>query len=396
MSFYQILGGVAAGVALAGGIFYSQVSSRSSRKGIPEKMKAVMLVKDVDFNKQAEGTFEVQEIAVPVPKKGEVLVKIERSPINPSDIGNMKGSYDKTIAARTKPYQLGFEGAGTVVQTGGGLMGWLHSGKRVAVCAPAMGIWAEYCVVPALNCIDLPDDVSFEEGCSCFVNPMTVIAFLKISTDKKAKAIVHTAAASQLGKMLIRLAPSYGIELINVVRKPEQKDELLAMGAKHVLLSSDAKFTETLKAKCSELKATLAFDAISGESSKDMFDALPLGGEVFVYGGLSTKPAGPFETGALISTGKSVRGFYLGAWLPKQPLWVKASLLKQVAKHIKNELRSEIAAVYPMTHTRQALMSYVQNMSAGKILIAPPLAEPVIKKAGAATAAAGSGGDRKN
>lgn len=383
MSFYQILAGAATGAAVVGGLLYSRISGASSRAGIPEKMKAVMLVKNIDFKAAGEGSFEVQTIATPVPKPGQVLVKVERSPINPSDIGNMKGSYDKTIKARTLPYQLGFEGSGTVVQSGGGVMAWWMNGKRVAMCQPQMGVWAEYVVVPALNCLELPANVSFEEGCSCFVNPLTVIAFLTMANQRGVKAIVHTAAASQLGKMLVRMAPHYGVTVICVVRKAEHVKELTDLGAKHVLNSDEKDYDEKLKSITEQLKATLAFDAISGASAAQLFNQLPVNSEVVVYGGLSQQSAGPFETGALISTGKRVSGFYLGSFLPKQSLLTQAGMLKTVAKHVKVELRTEVAQAYPMEQTKDALMSYVKNMSGGKVVIAPSLAAAAAAGAGA-------------
>jgi len=232
--------------------------------------------------------------------------------------------------------------------------------------------------------LELPSDVSYEEGCSAFVNPLTVISFLEIANTKGCKTIVHTAAASQLGKMLLRIAPHYGVEVICTVRKAEQIDEIVRAvpSAKRdlILLSTDAKFDDSLRELAKQKKATLAFDAIAGDSTTQLLKALPNNSDVYVYGGLSGRPVASFDAGEVLTTGKTVRGFYLPLYLGRKSLMGKAAMIRSVRKHLKNELRTEVAAAYPLEETADAFVDYIQNMTAGKITIAPTVEKRVLNK----------------
>ncbi|KAF0682576.1 Aste57867_25308 [Aphanomyces stellatus] len=148
-----------------------------SSTAIPTKMRALFLVKRVtDFNQvDLASCFEVREVDVPTPTSGQVLVKVECSPINPSNLSILKGEYSDSSKSPL-PSLLGTEASGTVVASGGGFFAWTMLGKRVGVFGNE-GMWAEYVCVNALSCVSLPDDVSFEGGASCFVNPLTVVAW---------------------------------------------------------------------------------------------------------------------------------------------------------------------------------------------------------------------------
>jgi NADPH2:quinone reductase len=162
----------------------------------------------------------VKEVPMPVPRSGEVLVRMEAAPINPSDLGVLTGNYG---AIKNPPFIPGFEGSGTVVLNGGGILGWRIMGKRVSTVAGETtdGTWAEYMVTDAKSCIPIPDAVSFENGACAVVNPLTVEMFMDYTTRQKHRAIIHTAAASQLGKMMVRTCQQKRIPLINIVRRPE-------------------------------------------------------------------------------------------------------------------------------------------------------------------------------
>lgn len=149
-------------------------------------------------------SLEIKELPVPVPKEGQVLIKMEASPINPSDLGYVGGNYRAT--GKVLPSVPGFEGSGTIVQSGGGIIGWSLVGKRVAVAAPDNldGTWAEYMVTDAKRCLPIPNEISFEEAASTFVNPLTCAAMLEIAKAGKHKSVIQTAACSQLGRMNIR------------------------------------------------------------------------------------------------------------------------------------------------------------------------------------------------
>ena len=236
----------------------------------------------------SDGVIELRlaDVPVPTPRAGEVLIRVEAAPINPSDLALLLSVADVTQAKSagtdehpvvTMPLppaamgmlagrigqalDVGNEGAGTVVAAGDsdghGLVG-----RRVAAAGGAM--YADYQVVPVALCMPLPDGVSAREGASSFVNPMTALAMTEVMRRDGAKALVHTAAASNLGRMLQRICAADGIPLINVVRKPEQQAILKDIGADYALNSQDADFMKQLIAACSETQATLAFDAVGG------------------------------------------------------------------------------------------------------------------------------------
>lgn len=136
---------------------------------------------------------------------------------------------------------MGFEGSGVVAENGGGLMGWGLVGKKVAIAAQRenQGTYAQYIVVKAGECLPLSDDTSFEQGSMCIVNPLTVIGMLDMVKQRKQKCVVITAAASALGRMINRVFPKEGVEVINIVRKQEQVDLLKKEGAKYILNSTE-------------------------------------------------------------------------------------------------------------------------------------------------------------
>jgi NADPH2:quinone reductase len=168
----------------------------------------------------------VKEIPIPKPGNGHVLVKVEASPINPSDLMYMQGSYARQMKYPAVP---GFEGSGVVVENGGGLVGWGILNKRVSF-ANEGGAYAEYVVVEASKCLVIGDDLSFTETATAFVNPLTTLCFHDIVKSGNHRAVIHTAAASQLGRMMVRYFASE-IPIICLVRKQDQRDILIKEGA---------------------------------------------------------------------------------------------------------------------------------------------------------------------
>ena len=222
---------------------------------VPEKMLAVR-------QHEAGGKLVIETVDVPQPSPGEVLVRMAASPINPSDLAVVKGGY----LSRGYPFTPGLEGSGIVVSSGGGLLPGLRKGKRVA-CSPnpeGDGTWAEFMKTSALRTVPLPPSVSLEQGAMMLFNPMTAMAFIHLAKKEKHPAIINNAAASSLGKMLIRLSAQYGISLINIVRKEQHVDELKGMGAIHVLNSSSVSFESDLRQLSGQLEATLILDAVTG------------------------------------------------------------------------------------------------------------------------------------
>eukprot|EP01094_Clydonella_sp_ATCC50884_P006324 TRINITY_DN1540_c0_g1_i2.p1 TRINITY_DN1540_c0_g1~~TRINITY_DN1540_c0_g1_i2.p1 ORF type:complete len:396 (+),score=137.99 TRINITY_DN1540_c0_g1_i2:161-1189(+) len=338
-------------------------------------MKVGLLKKFVQKHSANEsdyaGCFEVAQQEVPKPSAGQVLVQIHRSPINPSDLSTLTGTYN-SAQREELPCKMGFEASGVVVQSGGGPIAGSLVGKRVGVVSTGGGLfWAEYAVVNAMRCVELPDDVSYEEGCGCFVNPLTAIAFLEIAHTLKRKTIVHTAGASALGRMVIRLGKLEGVDVIPVVRKEAQVDELMQLGARAVIVTSQDGWKGRLKAVCLESACKLAFDAVGGGLTGDVLEAMPNGAEVRVYGGLSNEACQRIRPTDLIFLDKRVQGFWLTHYLKSKSMFGQWRWMKKLQRLLKNYLSTHVRTSMPLESIECALATYNGDMSAGKVCIAP-------------------------
>jgi len=280
----------------------------------------------------AEGRLELSLAEVPVQPPGadEVVVRVQATPINPSDIGLLFGPADMaaavaggtaarpTLAAPVpprampalaqrvgQPMPVGNEGAGTVVAAGGSPAAQALLGGVVAVLGGAM--YSQYRTVKAAACLVLPQGTTPAQGASCFVNPLTALGFVETMRHEGHTALVHTAAASNLGQMLNRICLADGIGLVNIVRKPEQAALLRGIGARHVVDSSVPDFIPALTDAIADTGATLAFDAIGGGRlagqilgameaaiARKATDYSRYGSnvhkQVYLYGGLDTGP----------------------------------------------------------------------------------------------------------
>jgi NADPH2:quinone reductase len=224
---------------------------------------------------------------IPEPQAHEVVIRVEASPLNPSDLGLLFGAADMstakasgtaerpvvtaTVPERARPAMaarldqsmpVGNEGAGVVVKAGSSPAAQALLGKTVAAIGGAM--YSQYRAVPAAMCLELPPGTTPTEGASCFVNPLTSLSMVETMRMEGHKALVHTAAASNLGQMLNKICQKDGIALVNIVRKQEQEDLLRGLGAKYVCNASSPTFLEDLTQALVETGATLAFDATGG------------------------------------------------------------------------------------------------------------------------------------
>ncbi|CAM4295639.1 putative NAD(P)H quinone oxidoreductase, PIG3 family [Mycobacterium basiliense] len=229
----------------------------------------------------------LHDVPLPVPNAHEVVVRVEASPINPSDLGLLIAGADMTaatvagaaerpvvtapvgekaldaLAARLdKSLPVGNEGAGTVVAAGSSAAAQALMGKTVAIAGGAM--YAQYRAVDAAACLVLPEGTTARAGASSFVNPMTALGMIETMRREGHSALVHTAAASNLGQMLVKLCQKDGIPLVNIVRKPAQERLLRSLGAVHVCNSASPSFSADLVEALKATSATLAFDATGG------------------------------------------------------------------------------------------------------------------------------------
>ncbi len=183
------------------------------------------------------------DVPAPQPARGEVLVRMLASPINPSDLMYIAGKYGMKPHLPATP---GFEGVGVVEGSGGGILGWLRKGKRVAVINDRIGNWAEYTVTKSRQVIPVPDDISDELAATFFVNPATAIVMTQdVLRVPPGEWLLQSAAGGELGKMVIRLGKKYGFRTLNVVRRREQVEELKQLGADAVIVESDGPLPAT-------------------------------------------------------------------------------------------------------------------------------------------------------
>lgn len=238
---------------------------------------------------RADGELELSLVSVPTPEPGpdQVLVRMEAAPINPSDLGLLLGPADMSTAQQSGdaqrpvitarvpasamkamaprvgiPMPVGNEGAGMVVAAGSSANAQALIGKRVALLGGAM--FSQYRCMAADQCLALPADATSADGASCFVNPLTALGMVETMRREGHSALVHTAAASNLGQMLNRICLKEGVALVNIVRKPDQEALLRGMGARYVCSSGSPDFMAELTDALAATGATLAFDAIGG------------------------------------------------------------------------------------------------------------------------------------
>lgn len=335
----------------------------SEHEAIPATHKVVQL-----SAYEGASALSLVEKPVPVPEGKQVLVRVLAAPINPSDEIFTRGQYG---VRKPLPCVPGFEGSGVVVAAGN-LIGKALMGRRVAFTHLDNhdGTWAEYCLTDVTSCFPLKDGVSDEQGAMLVVNPLTAWGMCHVAEQEGHKAIIHTAAASALGRFLAVYAEKRGLPVIHVVRRAEQRDILESKGARHVLDSSDANFNAKLKTLAKELQATLAFDAVSGPMTGQLIDAMPRKSSVRIYGALSAQPV-TLNPGALIFSGKSVSGFYLSELFSAQtlPHLLKGAL--DIQNLVEDGFTTAVAQRRSLAEAQSAVADYMKNMTAGKVLFVP-------------------------
>ena len=351
----------------------------------------------------------LHEAAVPEPAADEIIVRIEATPINPSDIGVLLGpaALDTakfagtaaqavvrahvpaaalpTITARLDAsLPVGNEGAGTVVRAGANVVDLL--GQRVAVFGGAM--WAQYRRAKAADCLVLPAGTTPRHGASWYVNPMTALGFVETMRQEGHTALVHTAAASNLGQMLNRICRADGIGLVNIVRSSQQAALLRGQGACHVVDSSASDFTAALTAALAETGATLGFDAVGGGPlAGQILAAMEAAArqaasgyhhygsdrhkQVYLYGRLDTGPT-TFER-APIGFAWGLGGWLLMPALKKLGTATEARLRARVAAELKTTFASHYTAHISLAEALQpeTMRAYCRRATGEKFLILP-------------------------
>jgi NADPH:quinone reductase-like Zn-dependent oxidoreductase len=352
----------------------------------------------------------LQNVPTPEPADDEVVVRVEASPINPSDLGLLTGPADlstvkvsgskqmpvitakvpqgamKMMAARLdQSMPVGNEGAGVVIRTGASEAAKALMGKTVSIIGGAM--YSQYRTVKASDCMALPVGTTAADGASWFVNPLTSLGMTETMRREGHKALVHTAAASNLGQMLNKICIKDGIPLVNIVRKADQAEILRKIGAKYVVDSSSPTFMDDLTNALAETGATIAFDAIGGGKlagqiltcmeaaiNRDAKVYSRYGSnvhkQVYVYGSLDT---GPLELVRNFGMIWGVGGWLLTPFLMKISAADRQRLRERVANELKTTFASHYTKVVSLSEALDPpnLAVYAKRSTGEKFLINP-------------------------
>lgn len=355
-------------------------------------------------------TLWLEEVAVPQPGPDEVVVRVDAAPINPSDLGLLFGPADMSTAQQSGTAELpvitaeipagrlgmvqarigqalaaGNEGAGEVIAAGSSPAAQALLGKTVGVIGGEM--YAQYRCANVAACLPLHEGTSAVEAASCFVNPMTALGMVETLRREGHTALVHTAAASNLGQMLNRLCQSEGIPLVNVVRKPEQAQLLKSQGAQYVVDSSAEDFKAQLKAALAATDASLVFDAIGGGAlvsdilatmeavaSSKMTEYSRYGSttlkQAYIYGALDTSPT--------VLKRNFGFAFSVGGWLLTPTLQkLGAARVEELKARVAAEIKTTFASHYNQqvslagALSLEAISSYNKRATGEKFLILP-------------------------
>ena len=358
------------------------------------------------------GELELSLASVPIPEPGpdEVVVRVEASPINPSDLGLLVGGADmsaaRTSGTREAPVvtakvseagmkgmagrldqsmPVGNEGAGVVIKTGASEAATALMGRTVAMIGGAM--YAQYRCLKVSDCLPLPEGITPAEGASCFVNPLTALGMVETMRREGHKALVHTAAASNLGQMLNKICLKDGIGLVNIVRSPPQADLLRKIGAVHVVDSTAPTFMADLTRAVEETGATLAFDAIGGGKLAGQILASmetaanrsakaysrygsSVHKQVYIYGSLDS---GPVTLERSFGMAWAVGGWLLFLFLQKIGPAEAAKLRQRVVDEIKTTFASHYTRVVSLQEALQPsnIAIYGKRATGEKFLINP-------------------------
>lgn len=311
------------------------------------------------------GGVELVERAVPTPKRGEVLIRMRAAPINPNDLMLLDGTYEVKKPLGTI---AGFEGSGTVVASGGGAIARYLLGRDVACTAgDGDGTWAEYACADAMRCAPLRRGTDLQQASMLLTNPLTSIVLLQTARRAGHRAFVQNAAAGAIGKMLVRLCARARLPLVNLVRRPEQAAALRALGAEHVIATSEPGADAALRKLCAELGVRFAFDAVAGEATEQLARAIGERGRILVYGMLSRAPC-QIDPDTLVFRRLRVDGFTMYAWVEDTSMFAKLRTLMAAQRRLGDDLRSEIRAVKPLAGCSEALALARGATSEGKVL----------------------------
>ena len=306
----------------------------------------------------------LEDIPAPEPGVGEVRLKMQARPINPSDLLQVQGVYGRMPPL---PATAGLEGLGIVDALGEGVTGF-KLGQRV-VPVGAQGTWAEFAATPANNLIPIPDALADDQACQVVVNPLTAWLMSDQLKLGEGQWLVQSAASSAVGKCLIQLAKLRGFKVLCLVRRADAAADLLAQGAHAALDTSDPEWMKQAEALLPKGMADAAVDAVGGQLGGDMVKLLKHGGTMLVYGALSMEPL-QIPGGQLIFRTAIVQGFWLTEWKRRASSEEKAAAMGGLLKAMASgQIHVPVEASYPLDQWQKAVAHVQRSGRGGKILI---------------------------
>jgi NADPH:quinone reductase-like Zn-dependent oxidoreductase len=349
---------------------------------------------DPEITMKSTQDIEIIDIAKPEPGPGQVCVRMLLSPVNPSDLNFVHGTYHDALQRMiwnqetssdgqvffdpghnnpcpAPPYALGGEGMGIVESVGSGFFARRLAGKRVAIAAPPPnGVWKEYVVVDAVKAVALPDTISNDQGAMFFVNPFTAYVMtrevLKVAGDQW---LLVTAAGSALGKSVVRLGKLCGFKTLCVVRSDSNSDALRELGADAIVETGQQELVQSVSDITSGQGVGYAIDCVGGELTANVVRCLGLGGRLLVYGTLANSPM-TVPLRDLMMPGAEISGFLLPNWLAEQSPLRLLGVLRTVKRLMGGGMfDTEVTETFELDQVSEAIAAATRPGRTGKVML---------------------------
>ena len=343
---------------------------------------------------QDAADIEIIDVAKPEPGPGQVCVRMQLSPVNPSDLNYVHGTYHSALQriiwnqqagsegevffdpghdtpCPAPPYALGGEGMGIVESAGSGFMARRLVGKRVAIAAPPPnGVWKEHVVVDAMKAVALPGAISDEQGAMFFVNPLTAYVMTReVLNVPRDQWLLVTAAGSALGKSVVRLGKLYGFKTLCVARSDSNSDVLRELGADAIVETSHQDLVQSVSDITAGHGVGYAIDCVGGELTADVVRCLGLGGRLLVYGTLANSPL-TVPLRDLMMPGAEITGFLLPNWLAKQSPLKLLGVVRTVKRLMAQGLfDTEVTETFGLDQVSQAIAAATRPGRTGKVML---------------------------
>lgn len=345
------------------------------------------------FTEQA-ADIRIEDVPVPDPGPGQVRVRMLLSPVNPSDLNFVRGTYyraleriiwnqgrsssdpvcfdpGRTQACPVPPYVLGGEGVGIVEACGAGFLARRLKGKRVAVASgPPNGAWQEYAVVQAKRAIAVPDDIPDEQAAMFIVNPITAFAMVhEVLRVPRGGWLLVTAAGSALGKSVVRLGRRDGFRTVCIVRSDANTAELLALGAHAVVETNRQDLVSEVARITGGRGVGYAIDCVGGDLAADVVRCLGLDGRLVIYGTLADRPV-QLAVRDLMMPVSQVSGFFLPNWMAQQSPLKLLGVLRAVKKlTIEGIFHTQVSETYRLEDVSRAIAAATAPGRTGKVML---------------------------